>query len=1324
MPKRLDIKSVLIIGAGPIIIGQACEFDYSGTQACRALKEEGYRVILVNSNPATIMTDPDLADATYIEPITPEIIAKIIAKERPDALLPTMGGQTALNTALSLQKMGVLERYQVEMIGATAQAIDKAEDRALFREAMARIGLETPRSMLANAAEIKAEERQRHEEQRQALQAEYKDQPLAQKLEELETAWQRDSARRKQRYLDHALGLAGKALEHVGLPAIIRPSFTLGGTGGGIAYNRAQFYEIVESGLEASPTTEVLIEQSVLGWKEYEMEVIRDKADNCIIVCSIENLDPMGVHTGDSITVAPAMTLTDKEYQIMRNAAIAVLREIGVETGGSNVQFAVNPQDGRLIVIEMNPRVSRSSALASKATGFPIARIAAKLAVGYTLDELENSITGGATPAAFEPSIDYVVTKIPRFAFEKFPGSSSVLTTAMKSVGEVMAIGRTFQESLQKALRGLETGLSGFDEIAIPEYEEADAANAVSAALSTPTPDRLRYVAQAMRLGFTVAEIHRASHIDPWFLEQIAGIIAMEEQVRAFGLPQDAQNMRRLKAMGFADSRLATLAGASAADVAALRQRLGVVPVFKRIDTCAAEFASPTAYMYSTYEEPLAGVAHDEAAVSSRRKVVILGGGPNRIGQGIEFDYCCCHAAFALRDAGFEAIMINCNPETVSTDYDSSDRLYFEPLTAEDVLAVLEAERQKGELVGVIVQFGGQTPLKLAQALVEAGIPVLGTAPDAIDLAEDRDRFQKMLVQLGLTQPKNGIAHSLAQARAVARKLGFPLVVRPSYVLGGRAMQIIRNEAALHNYLLNIVPELLPEALKAAYPQEQQAQIDHLLKRNPLLFDTYLTQAVEIDVDCLCDGDTVFIAGLMEHIEEAGIHSGDSACSLPAYGLSAEVAAEIAAQTERLAKALGVGGLMNVQFAVQDGVIYVLEVNPRASRTVPFVAKATGRPAAKIAARIMAGESLAQAMAAYAPGLAALATTAGSAVEGGTANSGATAARQEAPTGNAAAVATGAAAAKGAAINRAAASSAQPAAAAQAAARGTAINGNAAAAAASESGPKKSKAAAVTGSTVTAATAKAAPAAGSKANQDSPLNGDAIAAQQAAGNKTAASGAAAPVWAAVANKATAGKAVPPTVLAHPAAKRRHFAVKEAVFPFARFPGVDTMLGPEMRSTGEVMGLDYDFARAYAKAQLGAGVDLPQSGTVFISVRGADKKRALAVAQKLAKLGFKLLATQGTQAFLAEHGVKAERINKVLEGHPHVEDALYNRQIQLLINTTDTAGNLSDSKSIRLAALHQKIPYCTTIAAAEATAEAIAAILAAPLTPRPLQEYIG
>lgn len=1167
MPKRTDIKSVLIIGAGPIIIGQACEFDYSGTQACRALKEEGYRVILVNSNPATIMTDPDLADATYIEPITPETVAKIIALERPDALLPTMGGQTALNTALSLQKMGVLERYKVEMIGAKPEAIDKAEDRALFREAMAKIGLETPRSMLANATEVKGEERRTHEARRAALKAQLKGKKLTQALEELETEWRQGSRRRKQRYLNHALGLAGRALEHVGLPAIIRPSFTLGGTGGGIAYNRAQFYEIVESGLEASPTTEVLIEQSVLGWKEYEMEVVRDKADNCIIVCSIENIDPMGVHTGDSITVAPALTLTDKEYQMMRNASLAVLREIGVETGGSNVQFAVNPQDGRLIVIEMNPRVSRSSALASKATGFPIARIAAKLAIGYTLDELENSITGGATPASFEPSIDYVVTKIPRFAFEKFPGASPALTTAMKSVGEVMAIGRSFQESLQKALRGLETGLSGFDEISIPEHEEADARNALSAALSAPTPDRLRYVAQAMREGLSVAEIHRISHIDPWFLEQIEGIIAMEARIRTHGLPADAQNMRKIKAMGFSDARLAALTGKKARDIAETRAALNVQPVFKRIDTCAAEFASPTAYMYSTYEQPLAGLAGDEAQVSARRKVVILGGGPNRIGQGIEFDYCCCHAAFALRDAGFEAIMVNCNPETVSTDYDTSDRLYFEPLTEEDVLAILQAEQQKGELVGVIVQFGGQTPLKLAQALEEAQIPILGTSPDAIDLAEDRDRFQKLLHKLNLTQPKNGIAYSAGQARAIAAQLGFPLVVRPSYVLGGRAMQIIRDDKGLNIYLLDIVPELVPEEIKAAHPHDKAQQVDALLKTNPLLFDTYLTQAVEVDVDCLSDGETAEVAGIMEHIEEAGIHSGDSACALPAHSLAPELLAELTEQTKALAKALNVGGLMNVQYAVKDGVVYVLEVNPRASRTVPFVAKATGKPIAKIAARIMAGESLAQASAAYA--------------------------REQSR---------------------------------------------------------------------------------EKANKP--------------------------------------------------AKRRHYAVKEAVFPFARFPGVDTLLGPEMRSTGEVMGLDYEFPLAFAKAQAGAGMELPTSGAVFISARNQDKQRALNVARKLAAAGFALFATEGTQAFLAKHNIAAERINKVLEGHPHIEDAIYNGQIQLVINTTDAAGTASDSKSIRLAALAQKTPYCTTIAAAEATAEAIEALRRTPLTPRALQSYFG
>ena len=918
MPKRTDIKSILIIGAGPIVIGQACEFDYSGTQACKALKAEGYRIILVNSNPATIMTDPELADATYIEPITPEVVAKIIAKERPDALLPTMGGQTALNTALSLRRMGVLDRYNVEMIGADAHAIDKAEDRALFREAMAKIGLETPKSMLANATAVKEEDRRKHEAERAALKA-AGPADLDSALDALETRWNLGEGDRKQRYMSHAMAVAAQALDEVGLPAIIRPSFTLGGTGGGIAFNRTEFFEIVQSGLDASPTTEVLIEESVLGWKEYEMEVVRDRADNCIIICSIENIDPMGVHTGDSITVAPALTLTDKEYQIMRNASIAVLREIGVETGGSNVQFAVNPDDGRLVVIEMNPRVSRSSALASKATGFPIAKIAAKLAVGYTLDELENDITGGATPASFEPTIDYVVTKIPRFAFEKFPGAEPVLTTAMKSVGEVMAIGRTFQESLQKALRGLETGLTGLDEIEIPGAENGDDRNAIRAALGTPTPDRLRMVAQAIRMGTSLEEVHAMCRIDPWFLEQIAGILAMETRIREHGLPQDAANLRMLKAMGFSDARLASLTGKDAADVAKLREKLAVHPVYKRIDTCAAEFASPTAYMYSTYETPFAGRLADEAQVSDRKKVVILGGGPNRIGQGIEFDYCCCHAAFALRDAGYEAIMVNCNPETVSTDYDTSDRLYFEPLTAEDVLEILRAEQAAGTLTGVIVQFGGQTPLKLAHALEKAGIPILGTSPDAIDLAEDRDRFQKLLMKLDLAQPKNGIAYSVEQARLVAGELGFPLVVRPSYVLGGRAMQIIHSESALQSYLLDTVPGLVPEDIKQKYPNDKTGQINTLLGKNPLLFDTYLSGAIEVDVDCLSDGRETLVAGIMEHIEEAGIHSGDSACSLPVHTLTAETVAELERQTTALAKALNVGGLMNVQFAIQDG---------------------------------------------------------------------------------------------------------------------------------------------------------------------------------------------------------------------------------------------------------------------------------------------------------------------------------------------------------------------------------------------------------------------
>ncbi|KQZ31112.1 carbamoyl phosphate synthase large subunit [Mesorhizobium sp. Root552] len=1158
MPKRTDIKSILIIGAGPIVIGQACEFDYSGTQACKALRQEGFRVILVNSNPATIMTDPELADATYIEPITPEVVAKIIAKERPDALLPTMGGQTALNTALSLRRMGVLERYNVEMIGADAHAIDKAEDRALFREAMKKIGLETPKSMLANATDVKDADRKKHEADRAALKAE-SPANLDAALDALETRWNLGEGDRKQRYVAHAMGVAAQALDAVGLPAIIRPSFTLGGTGGGIAYNRAEFFDIVQSGLDASPTTEVLIEESVLGWKEYEMEVVRDKADNCIIVCSIENVDPMGVHTGDSITVAPALTLTDKEYQMMRNASIAVLREIGVETGGSNVQFAVNPADGRLVVIEMNPRVSRSSALASKATGFPIAKIAAKLAVGYTLDELENDITGGATPASFEPSIDYVVTKIPRFAFEKFPGAEPTLTTAMKSVGEVMAIGRTFQESLQKALRGLETGLTGLDEIEIPGIGTGDDRNAIRAALGTPTPDRLRMVAQAIRMGTSLEDVHAMCKIDPWFLEQIAGIIALEARIREHGLPEDAENLRMLKASGFSDARLASLTGKTAKEVAHLRNALAVHPVYKRIDTCAAEFASPTAYMYSTYEVPFAGSLANEAGISDRKKVVILGGGPNRIGQGIEFDYCCCHACFALAEAGYESIMINCNPETVSTDYDTSDRLYFEPLTAEDVIEILKMEQTRGELVGVIVQFGGQTPLKLAEALEKNGIPILGTSPDMIDLAEDRDRFQKLLQKLDLTQPKNGIALSVEQARTVAGELGFPLVVRPSYVLGGRAMQIIYDEGMLQTYLLDTVPGLVPEDIKQKYPNDKTGQINTLLGKNPLLFDTYLTEAVEVDVDCLCDGKSTFISGILEHIEEAGIHSGDSACSLPVHSLSTEIVDEIERQTAALAKALNVGGLMNVQYAIKDGTIYVLEVNPRASRTVPFVAKTIGRPIAKIAARIMAGETLDEAFAHY----------------------------------------------------------------------------------------------------------------GAKPDPRNP---------------------------------------------------GHIAVKEAVFPFARFPGVDTLLGPEMRSTGEVMGLDTDYALAFAKSQLGAGVDLPRSGTLFVSVRDEDKKGILPAVKRLAEQGFKVLATSGTARFLGENGVAAEKINKVLEGRPHIEDAIRNRQVQIVFNTTDGQKAVSDSKSLRRATLMQKVPYYTTLSGAAAVAEAIAALRAGSLEVRPLQEY--
>ncbi|GLS19504.1 carbamoyl-phosphate synthase large chain [Labrys miyagiensis] len=1100
MPKRSDISSILIIGAGPIVIGQACEFDYSGTQAVKALREEGYRVILVNSNPATIMTDPDLADATYVEPITPEIVAKIIERERPDALLPTMGGQTALNTALKLAEMGVLDKFGVEMIGADADAIDKAEDRERFREAMGKIGLETPRSRLA-----------------------------------------------------HSLGEALDALDFIGLPAIIRPSFTLGGTGGGIAYNKAEFIDIIERGLDASPTSQVLVEESVLGWKEFEMEVVRDKADNAIIVCSIENIDPMGVHTGDSITVAPALTLTDKEYQIMRNASIAVLREIGVETGGSNVQFAVNPADGRLVVIEMNPRVSRSSALASKATGFPIAKVAAKLAVGYTLDEIENDITGGATPASFEPTIDYVVTKIPRFAFEKFPGAEPILSTAMKSVGEAMAIGRTFQESLQKALRSLETGLNGLDEIEIEGLGQGDDKNAIRAALGKPTPDRLLNVAQAMRLGLSDVEIHGVCKIDSWFLAQIRGIVETEQKVKRAGLPKTPGALRSLKAMGFADRRLDALAGVPEGTVKKLRSELGVQPVFKRIDTCAAEFASPTAYMYSTYAPPFAGTLADEARPSDRKKVVILGGGPNRIGQGIEFDYCCCHACFALSDAGYETIMINCNPETVSTDYDTSDRLYFEPLTAEDVLEILKLEQSNGTLHGVIVQFGGQTPLKLAAALEEAGIPILGTTPDAIDLAEDRDRFKRLLDKLGLRQPKNGIAYSVEQARMVVADLGLPLVVRPSYVLGGRAMAIIRDEATFDDYLLGTLPQMVPPEVKLRYPNDKTGQINTLLGKNPLLFDRYLSDAIEVDVDCLSDGKQVFIAGIMEHIEEAGIHSGDSACSLPPRSLSPEILAELERQSKAMALALDVGGLMNVQYAIKDGEIYVLEVNPRASRTVPFVAKVIGEPIAKIAARVMAGESLA-----------------------------------------------------------------------------------------SFNLTKK--------------------------------------------------------------------------------KLDHIAVKEAVFPFARFPGVDTVLGPEMRSTGEVIGLDRDYAVAFAKSQLGGGTSVPTGGTVFVSVKESDKARILDSIRSLAELGFAITATDGTQRFLAGHGVTATRVNKVLEGRPHIVDAIKNGGVQLVFNTTEGAQALQDSRSLRRAALLHKVPYYTTLSGAIAAAQGIKAYMGGDLEVRPLQSY--
>ena len=1103
MPKRTDIKSILIIGAGPIVIGQACEFDYSGTQACKALREEGYRIILVNSNPATIMTDPELADATYIEPITPEIVAKIIAKERPDALLPTMGGQTALNTALALEKMGVLKEFGVEMIGAKAEAIHKAEDRLLFRDAMTKIGLATPKSRMA-----------------------------------------------------HNRQEAADALDAIGLPAIIRPSFTMGGTGGGIAYNRAEFFEIIERGLDASPTSQVLVEESVLGWKEYEMEVVRDKADNCIIICSIENLDPMGVHTGDSITVAPALTLTDKEYQIMRDASIAVLREIGVETGGSNVQFAVNPADGRLVVIEMNPRVSRSSALASKATGFPIAKVAARLAVGYTLDEIQNDITGGATPAAFEPTIDYVVTKIPRFAFEKFPGADQTLTTSMKSVGEAMAIGRTFAESLQKALRSLETGLTGLDDIELPGLGQGDDKNVIRAALGRPTPDRILAVAQALRLGVDVAQVHASCKYDPWFIDQIKAIVDQEARIIAHGLPKTADQMRRLKAMGFSDARLATLAKTSERDVRKARKALKVEPVYKRIDTCAAEFASPTAYMYSTYERPLSAASDSptasrpeaagpvcESKPTAREKIIILGGGPNRIGQGIEFDYCCCHACFALTEAGFETIMVNCNPETVSTDYDTSDRLYFEPLTAEDVLEIIRTEQQSGTVKGVIVQFGGQTPLKLAPTLEEAGIPILGTQPDAIDLAEDRNRFKALIQDLKLLQPDSGIANSPQAARAIADAIGYPIVIRPSYVLGGRGMEIVHDGPEIDSYVAR---------LSATLDRPSELIVS---AQRPLLIDRFLTDAVEVDVDCLCDGRDTFIAGIMEHIEEAGIHSGDSACSLPPHSLDTAMIVRLEKQTRDLALALKVVGLMNVQYAIKDRQIYILEVNPRASRTVPFVAKVIGLPIAGIASQVMAGK------------------------------------------------------------------------------------------------PLKSF-----------------------------------------------------------------NLKPP--------KLKHIAVKEAVFPFARFAGVDPVLGPEMRSTGEVMGLDRDFAIAFAKSQMGAGSALPVTGALFVSVRDADKDQILGPVRELVDQGFRIYATRGTKRHFDAYGIPCDVVNKVLEGRPHIVDLMKNGDISLIFNTTEGAAALADSRDIRRTALLNHIPCFTTLAAALAVSKAIASLRSGTLSVAPLQSYLG
>ena len=1054
MPKRTDIQSILIIGAGPIVIGQACEFDYSGAQACKALREEGYRVILVNSNPATIMTDPEMADFTYIEPINWRTVARIIEKERPDAVLPTMGGQTALNTALELVREGVLEKFAVELIGASREAIDMAEDRELFRDAMREIGLESARSAVAHS-------------------------------------------------LEEALAIQ----VGLGFPCVIRPSFTLGGSGGGIAYNREEFETIVARGIDASPTNEVLIEESVLGWKEFEMEVVRDRADNCIIVCSIENLDPMGVHTGDSITVAPAQTLTDKEYQRMRDASIAVLRKIGVDTGGSNVQFAINPDDGRLIVIEMNPRVSRSSALASKATGFPIAKIAAKLAIGYTLDELRNDITGGATPASFEPTIDYVVTKVPRFTFEKFKGANDRPTTQMKSVGEVMAIGRTFQESLQKALRGLETGLDGLSPITrLPLNEES--ASALAQNLRMPGPDRLLQVADAFRAGWSFARVQELSRIDPWFLSQIEELITLEGEVAAAGFAAlDAARLRHLKRKGFSDSRLARLTARSETDVRNQRRKVGVRPVYKRVDTCAAEFSTSTAYLYSTYEEEC------EAAPTNRRKIVILGGGPNRIGQGIEFDYCCVHAALALREDGYETIMINCNPETVSTDYDTSDRLYFEPLTLEDVLEVIDKEKP----AGVIVQYGGQTPLKLCRALEREGAPIIGTSPESIDIAEDRERFQKLVQALGLRQPANATARTEKQALALAREVGFPLVVRPSYVLGGRAMEIVFNEDDLRTYMT--------DAVKVS-------------NESPVLLDRFLDDAIEVDVDAVCDGKRVLIGGIMEHVEQAGVHSGDSSCSLPPNSLSAELQDELREQTRRLALALNVVGLMNIQFAIQNSVIFVLDVNPRASRTAPFVSKAIGLPLAKVGARVMTGRSL------------------------------------------------------------------------------------------------------------------------------------------------------------EAQDATRER-IPD-----------YFSVKEAVFPFVKFPEADPMLGPEMKSTGEVMGTGRSFGEAYAKSQAASGVVLPRTGLCFISVRERDKPAAVELARRLLSRGFALVATEGTAQQIAAAGLAVRVVNKVRDGRPHCVDMIKNGEIALIVNTTEGKQSVRESHSIRREAVQRRVTYYTTLAAAFATCEAL------------------